>query len=147
MQRGDGYRGSVRRIASLVVVAALTAGLVVVASVPSGASVPAKTSKFCKQLKNFDTGDIGNPTTKKGARTALRELRKLERAATGKTEDAMQTIIDAYERIADGQSVSKVFTRGGVIKALGTFAVAAGKCFADDIPDITLPDVTLPDLR
>jgi hypothetical protein len=137
----------VRRIASLLVATALTAGLVLVAATPSGASVPSKTSKFCKELKNFDTSEIGNPTTKRGARTALRELRKLERAATGKTEDAMQTIIDAYERIADGEGVGRVFTRSGVIKALGTFAVAAGKCFANDIPDITLPDVTLPDLR
>jgi hypothetical protein len=137
-----------RRIASLLVATALAAGFVLVVAAPSGASVPAKTSKFCKELKKADTGDIGNPTSKKGARTALRELRKLERAATGKTKSALHTVVGAYEQIADGESASRVFVRGGVIKALGTFALAAGKCFASDItlPDISLPDITLPDL-
>ncbi|HEY8216251.1 MAG TPA: hypothetical protein VIH82_03895 [Acidimicrobiia bacterium] len=135
-----------RRITSLLLVAVLSAGALLLTATPSGASVAAKTSKFCKELKNVDSSNIGNPTSKKGARKALRELRRLEGAATGNTKTALHTIVDAYERIADGESASRVFTRGGVIKALGTFALAAGKCFASDLPNITLPDITLPKL-
>jgi len=135
-----------RRIVSLLVVACLTLGAVLFVAVPAGASVGAKTSPLCKALKSFDTGDVGNPTTPKGARKSLKGLKKLEAAAKGKTKAALSEIVDAYEQLADGKSARSVFTDGDVIKALGTFAVAAAKCFASDLPDITLPDIDLPDL-
>jgi hypothetical protein len=138
-----------RRIVSLLVVAGLTAGAVLAAAAPSGASVGAKTSRFCKELKSVDTGNIGNPTTKKGARKTLKSLRTLERAAKGKTKQAMHQIVDAYEHVADGDSPREVFTDGDLIRALGTFALAAGKCLASDLPDlpdISLPDISLPDI-
>ena len=61
----------------------------------------------------------------------------------------MHEIVDAYEHVADGDSPREVFTDGGLIRALGTFALAAGKCLASDLPDlpdISLPDISLPDI-
>ena len=135
-----------RKVATWLVVAGLTVGTGLVAIAPAGASVGTKTSPFCRQLKRVDTSDLGNPTSKKGARKALVELRKLERVAKGKTKDALGEIVGAYEQLADGARARDVFTDGDVISALGTFALAAGKCFAGDLPDITLPDIDLPDI-
>jgi hypothetical protein len=134
-----------RRIAASLVVASLTIGSGLVTVAPAGAS-GTKTSRFCRQLKRIDTGDIGNPTSKKGARKALVELRRLERVAKGKTKNALGELVGAYEELADGARARDVFTDGDVISALGTFALAAGKCFAGDLPDITLPDIDLPDI-
>jgi hypothetical protein len=134
-----------RRIGSLLVVAVLfVSGSVVTAS----ASVDAKKSRFCRELENVELSEIGDPTSTKGARTALRHLRRIKRAAKGKTKEATQVIIDAYARIADGDSFRDVFS-ADVVKAVGTFTLSAAKCELSDIdlPDITLPDITLPDLR
>jgi len=133
-----------RKFASLLVVAGLAAGLILVVAAPSGASVPAKTSKFCKAVKNFDTADIGNPTSEKGAAKSLKGLKKLQNAATGNVKKAMNTIVDAYEQVADGDSAGDAFAKKKVIKAFATFAIATGKCFVNDLPNITLPDISLP---
>jgi hypothetical protein len=128
-------------VAPLVVVALLTCGDV------AGASVPAKPSKFCKAVKTFDTSAIGNPTTKKGAARTLKQLRRLEAAATGNLQKAIATVVHAYEQVADGKSARSAMANSAFVKAAGTFALAAGKCFVSDLPDITLPklpDLTLP---
>jgi hypothetical protein len=135
-----------RKITSFLVVAGLTISAGFVALVPASAAAGTKRSAFCRQLKRVDASELGNPTSKKGARKALVELRKLERVAKGKTKGALGEIVGAYEELADGARARDVFTDGDVISALGTFAVAAGKCFAGDLPDITLPDIDLPDI-
>src|SRR5262245_37433484 len=146
------YRDGMREALSLVVAAVMVAGLALVAAAPAGASRDegGKKSRFCRALGNFDTGELGNPTSEKGAAKTVKELKKLRRAARGDTKDAINEIIDAYEQVADGESARKAFANGDFISAAGTFALASAKCI--DLPDITLPDdldlpdITLPDL-
>jgi hypothetical protein len=135
-----------RKILSLLVVGGLSAGLVLVAAAPSGASVGAKTTPFCKAVKNFDASKLGNPTSESGARKSLKQLKKLQKAAEGNTKKAMKTIVAAYQKVADGESATKAFANTKVLKALTTFGVAATKCAVSSLPDITLPDVSLPKL-
>ena len=133
-----------RKICSLLVVAGLCGGLLLAAVAPSGASVSAKPSSFCKAVKRFDVGDLGNPTSRSGASKSLKSLKKLQAAAKGKTKKAMTTIVDAYEQVADGTSARKAFGDSDVVKAFATFGLAAGKCLISDLPDVSLPDLNVP---
>jgi len=134
-----------RRITSLLVAVAVSGALVLVAA-PAGASVAAKPTAFCKTVKNFDTGNLGNPTTAKGAKKSLVWLKKLQKAAKGDTKKAMTTLVAAYQKVANGDSARDAFANTKFVKALGTFGIAAAKCVVTDLPDITLPDITLPKL-
>lgn len=122
-----------RKLASLIAVAALAAGLVLAAAGPSAASVGTKTTRFCRAVKSFDTDDIGNPTSESGAAKSLKGLRRLERVATKNLKRSMGTIVDAYEQVADGKSARKAFADRDFVKAFGTFVLATGKCLVDDI--------------
>jgi hypothetical protein len=130
-----------RKVRSLLVVAGLCGGLLLAAVAPSGASVSAKPSSFCKAVKRFDIGDLGNPTSKSGANKSLKSLEKLQATAKGKTKKAMNTIVDAYEQVADGTSARKAFGDSDVVKAFATFGLAAGKCLISDLPEISLPEL------
>jgi hypothetical protein len=143
-----------RRTLSLVIATVIVSGLALAAAAPAGASRDAgeKTSRFCKALSKFDTGELGNPTSEAGAEKTAKELKKVRRAARGDTKDAINEIIDAYEQVADGESAREAFANRDFISAAGTFAVASAKCININLPDITLPDdldlpdLTLPDL-
>lgn len=132
-----------RKVVSSLVAAALAAGLLLVVAAPAGASVPAKTSTFCKAVKNFDVTSLGNPTTEKGAAKGLKQLKKLQVAAKGNVKKALTQIIDAYKKVGDGGS-AKAFANGAFVKAAATFALAASKCIIGNLPDITLPRINLP---
>jgi hypothetical protein len=135
-----------RKAAALLVTTTMVAGLALVAAGPAGASVSAKTSKFCKAVKKTNYGDLGNPTSEKDAAKTEKQLTRLAKSASGKTKEAVETLRDAYGEIADGESAKDVFADGDVIVALGTFGLAVGKCALSDLPDITLPDIDLPDI-
>lgn len=141
-----------RKLVSIVAVVGLAGGIALTVAAPAGASAPAKTSKFCKQVKKFDTSGLGNPTSEKNAQKYANQLKKLEKSAKGSTKDAINELIDAYEQLADGDSPQDVFANSDFIKAAGTFGLAIVKCGLSDLPDITLPDdidlpnITLPDL-
>lgn len=130
-----------RKLVSLIAVAGLAGGLALAVVGPAGASVGAKTSKFCKQLNKFDTSGLGNPTSEKNAKKYARQLKKLERSAKGKTKEALGELGDAYESLADGDSPQEVFANTDFAKAAATFGLAAIKCGLASIPDITLPDL------
>lgn len=129
-----------RKIVSLLAVAGLATGLTLATVTPSGASVSAKTSRFCKLVQSLPDA-IGDPTSKKDARKTAAVLRRLERAAKGKTKAAVSEIADAYGEFADGSSAGKAFGNEDFVKAAARFALAAAKCLLDDLPDITLPDL------
>jgi hypothetical protein len=130
-----------RKIAAVFVTAALVVGVGAVAA-PAGASVPAKTSAFCKQLKNLDISvPSGNNLSEKGAAEAAKAFRKLSRVSTGKVRQATKTMAQAFQDIADGGKPTDLLS-GDYIKAAGTFALASVKCVTSGI---TLPDnITLP---
>jgi len=134
-----------RKVVSSLAAAALAAGLLLAVAAPAGASVPAKTSAFCKAVKNFDVTSLGNPTTEKGAAKGLKQLKKLQVAAKGNVKKALTQIIAAYNKVADGGSV-KAFANGTFVKAAATLAVAITKCVVGgNLPNITLPK--LPDIH
>jgi|GEM_PF-6039506 len=128
-----------RRIAPLLVTAALVLGVGAVAA-PAGASAPAKTSRFCKALKNFNLPDVSGNVNKSTAAKAAKELRKLASKATGKVKQATKTLASALQDIADGGKPQDLLT-GDYIKAAGTFSLAAVKCYASGI---SLPNISLP---
>ena len=130
-----------RRIVPLFVTAALVLGGVAAVAAPVGASAPAKTSAFCKGIKNFDLPDVtGKNVSEKSAANAAKQLQKLSRKATGKLKQATKTLASAFQDIADGGNAGDILT-GDYIKAAGTFSLAAVKCFASGI---SLPDISLP---
>jgi hypothetical protein len=133
-----------RKAAALLVTTVL-AGVGLVAASPAGAG-DKKQSRFCKALSNFDTTGIGSPTTESGAEKITKQLKKIRRAAGGKTKAALGEIIDAYEEVADGESPVEVFANRDFALAAGRFGLAAVKCVGEGLPDITLPDVDLPDI-
>lgn len=135
-----------RKVVSPLAAAALAAGLMLAVAAPAGASVPAKTSPFCKAVKNFDANSLGNPTSEKGASKSLKQLKKLQAAAKGDLKKAMSKVVGAYQKVADGASAKDAFANSAFIKAAGTFALAAGKCFLNDLPNSlpSLPDIHLP---
>jgi len=141
-----------RKAAALLVTTVLVAGVGLVAASPAGAGEK-KQSKFCKALSNFDTTGVGSPTSESGAKKTAKQLKKIRRAASGKTKAALGEIIDAYEEIADGEGPVEVFANRDFALAAGRFGLAAVKCFGENLPDITLPDIddlpdiTLPDLN
>ncbi|MCJ7439077.1 MAG: hypothetical protein MUP97_15120 [Acidimicrobiia bacterium] len=121
-----------RRIAPLFVTAALVLGVGAVAA-PVGASTPAKTSAFCKALKNFNLPDVtGQNVSEETAAKAAKQLRKLSRKATGKLRQALKTLASGLEDVADGGKPEDLLT-GDYIKAAGTFSLAAVKCLAGGI--------------
>ncbi len=141
-----------RKAAALLVSTVLVSGVALAAVSPAGASTPAKTSKFCKAVKKTDYENLGNPLSKKSSAKVEKQLNRLEDSAKGKRKKAIETLSDAYGKIADGDKLSEVYSDGDVISALGTFGLAVAKCAFADLPDITLPDnvdlpdITLPDL-
>jgi hypothetical protein len=130
-----------RKLVSLIAVAALAGGLALVVAAPAGASAAAKTSRFCKQLNKFDTSGLGNPTSEQSAQKYVKQLKKLEKSAKGSTKDAIGELVDAYERLADGDSAQDVFGNSDFANAAATFGLAIVKCGLSSIPDITLPDL------
>jgi hypothetical protein len=127
-----------RRIAPLFVTAALVLGFGAVAA-PVGASTPAKTSAFCKGLKNFDLPDVkGQNVSEKSAANTAKQLRKLSRKATGKLKQATKTLASAFQDIADGGKPQDLLS-GDYVKAAGTFALASVKCLAGGIELPSLP--------
>lgn len=129
-----------RRIAAVFVTAALVVGVLAVAA-PVGASVPTKTSAFCKSVKNFDLPDLSTSTTKKKAQQTADQLDKIAKKATGKTKQAVKTLASGFSDYADNGDVSDL-ANADFIKAAATFSVAVLKCFTGNI---TLPDnITLP---
>jgi hypothetical protein len=132
-----------RKVVSSLAAAALAAGLLMVVAAPAGASVPAKTTPFCKALKSFDVTSLGNPTTEKGAAKGLKQLKKLQAAAKGDVKNALTKIVNAYQKVADGGSV-KALANSTFVKAAGTFALAATKCVLPKINLPSLPDIHLP---
>jgi hypothetical protein len=133
-----------RKAAALFVATGLVLGLGLAAA-PAGAGEK-KQTRYCKALSNFDTSEIGDPTTEKGAEKTVKQLKKLRRAARGKTRAALGDIIDAYNEVADGESPREAFANSEFISAAGTFGISAIKCVGTSLPDITLPDITLPDI-
>lgn len=137
-----------RKTAALLVTTVLVAGLGLVAAPPAGAgsSGDGKSSKFCKAVKKIDYSKIGNPLSPKNAKKVEKQLNRLAKSASGNTQDAVETLRDAYGELADGERARDVLADGDVISALGTFGLAVGKCALSNLPDITLPDISLPDL-
>jgi hypothetical protein len=133
-----------RKAAALFVATGLVVGLGLAAA-PAGAGEK-KQTRYCKALSDFDTSEIGDPTTEEGAEKTLKQLKKLRRAAKGKTRAALGDIIDAYNEVADGESPREAFANSEFISAAGTFGISAIKCVGTSLPDITLPDIDLPDL-
>jgi hypothetical protein len=130
-----------RRIAPLLVTAALVLGVGAVAvAAPAGASAPAKTSRFCKALKNFNLPDVSGNVNKATAAKAAKQLQKLATKATGKVKQATKTLASGLQDIADGGKPQDLLT-GDYIKAAGTFSLAAVKCYASGI---SLPNISLP---
>ncbi|MCJ7672174.1 MAG: hypothetical protein MUP67_09030 [Acidimicrobiia bacterium] len=129
-----------RRIAPLFVTAALVLGGVGAVAAPVGASTPAKTSAFCKGIKNFNLPDLTGNVNEATAGKAAKQLKKLAKKATGKVKQATNTLADALQEVADGGSATDILT-GDYVKAAGTFSLAAVKCYASGI---SLPDISLP---
>jgi hypothetical protein len=127
------------RIAPLLVTAALVLGTVAVAA-PVGASAPAKTSAFCKGVKNLDLPNPGEEFSEETADSAARQLRKLASKAKGSTRKATKTMASAFEDIGDGGDAEDLLT-SEYAGAVGIFTLAAVKCLAGgiELPDITLP--------
>lgn len=132
-----------RKVVSSLAAAALAAGLLMVVAAPAGASVPAKTTPFCKALKNFDASSLGNPTSERGASKNLKQLKKLQAAAKGDLRKSMTRIVNTYQKFADGES-ARVLANGTFVKALGAFALAASRCVLPNINLPSLPDIDLP---
>jgi short subunit dehydrogenase-like uncharacterized protein len=128
-----------RRIAPLFVTAALVLGVGAVAA-PVGASTPAKTSAFCKGIKNLNIPNPGEGFSEATAAKVATQLRKLARKATGRTRQATKTMASAFEDIADGGQPEDLLS-SQYAGAAGTFALAAVKCLAGgiELPDISLP--------
>ena len=127
-----------RRIAPLFVTAALVLGVGAVAA-PVGASTPAKTSAFCKGIKNFSLPEAsGGNVSEKSAASAAKQLQKLSRKATGKLKQATKTLASAFQDIADGGKPEDLLS-GDYIAAAGTFSLAVVKCFASGIELPSLP--------
>jgi hypothetical protein len=140
-----------RKLAALLVVAGLAGGATFAVVAPAGASVGTKTSKFCKAVKNFDSTGLGNPTSEEDSEAYVKQLKKLGKAAKGKTKKAIGDLVDAYEELADGEDYQDVID-GNFAAAAATLGLAIVKCGIASIPDITLPDdldlpdITLPDI-
>ncbi len=136
-----------RKAAALLVTTAMVAGLGLVAAAPAGAG-DKKQSKYCKALSKskLDSGSIGDSTSEKGAAKMVKQLEKLEKAASGKTKAAIGEMIDAYEEVADGEDPKDAFANSDFIEAAATFGISTIKCIGTELPDITLPDITLPDI-
>jgi hypothetical protein len=131
-----------RKLGAMVATAGLAAGMVLAAA-PAGASVPAKNTKFCKAISNQSENIDALPTSgtsinKKQAAVTAKALRKAAKSAPPKVKDALNTIADAYSRLADGDSIVDVLASDGLdyAKALGTF----GKYYAKNCVD--LPDTS-----
>lgn len=126
-----------RRIAPLFVTAALVLGVGAVTA-PVGASTPAKTSAFCKGLKNFELPDTSGNVSEADAAKAAKQLRKLARKATGSTKQATKTLASGLQDVADGGSAEDLLT-ADYIKAAATFVLAGVKCAAGGIELPSLP--------
>jgi hypothetical protein len=129
-----------RKLAIVTVTAAVMLGTMGAAVGSAGASVPTA-SKFCKAVKNIDTDEIGDPSSEQGAATTVKQLKKVQKVAKGNVKKALNTLIDSYEEVVDGESVREAFGNAEFAKALGTFGLAAGKCILSDLPDITIPSL------
>lgn len=123
---------------AVVVAAVLALGTFGAAVGTAGASVPSAT-KFCNAVKNVDGNELGNPTSEAGAATTVKQLKKVRKAAKGKTKKALNTIVDAYEEVVDGASAQEAFANVRFLKASGTFALAVTKCALAELPDVTIP--------
>jgi hypothetical protein len=134
-----------RKVVSSLAAAALAAGLLIAVAAPADASTPAKTTTFCKAVKNLDVSTLGNPTSEKGASKSLKQLKKLQAAAKGNLKKALAKVVGAYQKVADGASAKDAFANSAFVKAIATFGLAAGKCVISDLPNITLPK--LPDIH
>lgn len=128
-----------RKIAAVLMSAGLVLGAVALAS-PAGASAPAKTSRQCKALKNFDLPDLNDSTTQQKASATAKQLRKVARASRGSVRSAANTLAKSFENYADSGDAGDLAETAN-IKAIGTLSVAALKCITTNI---TLPDITLP---
>lgn len=128
-----------RKIAAVLMTAGLVLGAVALAS-PAGASSPAKTSRQCKALKNFDLPDLNDSTTQQKSAATAKQLRKIARASRGSVRSAANTLAKSFENYADSGDAGDLAETAN-IKAIGTLSVAALKCITTNI---TLPDITLP---
>jgi hypothetical protein len=133
-----------RKLAAVVTMVALTAGVGLVAA-PAGASAPAKNTKFCKALSSASDNIDALPTSgtsvnKKQAAATAKAIRKAAKSAPPKIKSALNTLADAYQRLADGDSIIDVIASDGLdyAKALGTF----GKYYAKNCTSLT--DLTQP---
>lgn len=140
-----------RVVARSLLVLGLLGALAAASVVPAGASLEQagerKASRFCRAVERFDIDQVGDPTTSDGAARTAKELRKLERAARGKTRAALREIIAAYDEVADGGDAADAFATADFASAAARLAFEVGKCYFSKLPDIDLPDITLPDLR
>jgi len=140
-----------RKMTTLFVTIGVLGGLMLVAA-PAGARVDdrveAKTSKFCKAIRNFEIPDVSDdPDEREQAAATAKQLRKIAKKAKGKTKKAARTLANVFDGIADGDSVREALT-GDYVTASATFAAATLKCLVGDtkLPDISLPDISLPDI-
>jgi len=141
-----------RKLATLLVTVGVIGGLTLVAA-PAGAGVDervtAKTSKFCKAIRNFDIPQVSDdPDSREQAEETAKQLRKIAKKAKGKVKKATRTLASAFDALADGGSAGEVLISQGYANAAATFASATLKCLVGDakIPDVSLPDISLPDI-
>ncbi|HEU5302473.1 MAG TPA: hypothetical protein VFW06_09590 [Acidimicrobiia bacterium] len=140
-----------RKMTTLFVTIGVIGGLTFVAA-PAGAGVDdrvvAKTSRFCKAVKNFEVPDVSDdPDAREQAAATAKELRRIGRKAKGKTKKATLKLAGFFKQLADGDSAAEVLG-SGYASAAATFAGATLKCLVRDtkLPDVSLPDVSLPDI-
>jgi hypothetical protein len=129
-----------------VLVASIGVALMLVSTTSVGASVATKSSKFCKAVASFDAQALGSPTMSSSeASSAIRQLERMKRVASGQAKQALGPVITAYEQVADGKRAEKVFARAKVAKATSQLSLAVGLCTPIELPDdITLPSTTRP---
>lgn len=138
-----------RKLTALLLTIGVIGGLTLVAA-PAGAEVDgrvaAKTSKFCKAIRDFNIPQLtDDPTAREQAAVTAKQLKKISKKAKGKVRNAVRTLADSFEEIADGDSLTDVFD-ASYATASATFVTATLKCLIGDtqLPDISLPDISLP---
>lgn len=139
-----------RKLTTLFVTIGVLAGLTLVAA-PVGASVDhgvaAKTSKFCKAMRNVDIPQVSdNPDARQQAQVTAKRLQKVAKKAKGKLKKATLQLASVFEALGNGDSLAGVLDAGYATASV-TFTRAALKCLVggSNLPNITLPDnITLP---
>jgi hypothetical protein len=120
-----------RRFSVMAVAAAVAALLVVVVSVPAGAGVASKNTKFCKAISTAGS-DVSSGSSsgvdQANLKSVANTLKKAANTASGKVKSALKTLASKYAALATAKgkvdqaaAATKLLTDSSYRKSLQTF--------------------------